>query len=1237
MFLATHMPLTYQFSVGLDPLYRLLFATRLRALAVAPTGTTRAGERFRSPLQDLWFPTTADEQFYLDEPYVKALAHVVSAPSMAYFVEAMLAIKMWVPSTGGVGWRDVAKKLGVPIEWTKFAWTSAGGSFRWVRFGDSTPAETPLTTIWEVSASKERHHLIRVHQARVQGATIDTLDDRAMKYAKEKLGIELTSSDYFEAWNELEDAVVIQESAKRYRGDPGPPEEGGVDEAAATAQSSASASTREPETRNPFDIWVDENFPAEKYTFSIVDDPDSQTDFVQARNRVNGSQTRIFSIGKARPAHRRNTNLLGRTARKKAALLAGIIEYAGLRVEVIARLMRRNPEMYASAADRSLPRVHQSLPLEATMQLMKGLNMSWSALRTLTTILRASGIKLRKCSEAAIKAELERASVPGIYHKIGLECGEGSKTKKKKKKKNEKNYKEALLVVRKITAVIARDLDRAARDEEFDIDWEDGDFLVKLVFDKGGGSSKFCICLCDIKKPCSPLWTSTFASYEQLRRHGGSAGRGEYSPKDTHSNFELILSLVPHFEDLHLFSVVRVGTGRSARHLLLPRHTVPEDGDLPHTNLDNDELASFIQRVDGTTVDTRASPASAAPARRRPESSSRPNADAAAVRKRAALEKGSAELIVALIPNDPSVIDADESECTLCAIGVRARGPDGDIFAEQFRAPVDVSDGVEVRGLIPFFVSDLAALAVVVGQPNQSDHSCFFCELYKGEYHACRNGKRGCGAERTLASQARFFAESAAKSTPTKANPVKGVSKRVLVSFWRNAPPNLHLVMGSVNKLIALLVRDARAYDETDATTAAQHDAARDDLTCARAVLIRAVDELSLVRRESDDTYDAKMSAQEAPGAEGGAAAAQEEEDGDVDDAALIGDACDLLMWAHQQRTAEMEAADEMPARRGGVRARVMRGGGDDRESQARRSAQEKRNRKIAAAQEAERYAGQRDVSADRVASAFAAMNAAVSVCHKMQQKRDDAGHGNVERSITEALRDCNITLQRYWNGTLVGNHCRIALESRAKLLGAIAGAVEQTVDAAAAASFLAKHTPVWDALDRIALPMRTKRRLTAAELDDLKLGCPAFAEAYRAAFGLEVLPKMHVIETHVYPFALEWGSVGRFGEDGVESLHPIDNRARALVAAMQNPEARHRAMELHLALQTLTPDLAREKRQRRNKQQLDSACAEAAESDAAAAESDAASDAHAALDQEIMRLAYGIGGGGEGGAGRTM
>jgi hypothetical protein len=1139
----------------------------------------------------MWFPTTADEQFYLDEPCVKSLAHVVGAPSMAYFVDAMLSIKMWVHATGGSTWKAIAKKLGVPIQCRRFARTSAGGSFRWLHFGDSTSAETPLTTIWEVSVSKERQHLLRVHKARVKGATIDTFDEHVMKYANANaklLNITLASTHYFKAWNALEADVVFEL----------PGAEGVAEESAAAG---ASAMHCEPELeRNDFDEWVEKKFPADKYTFSIVNDRSLEMDFVQARHKANGSETRIFSIGQARPQHRSNTNLLGRTARKKAAFIANIIDYAGLGEEVITRLMRRNPEMYARAADRTLPR-HQSLPLEATMQLMKGLKMSWTALRTLTTILRASGIKLRKGSEAAIKAELERASVPGFYHQIALECGQGSTTKKKKKKKDEKNYKQALLVVRKITAVIARDLDRAARDEEFDIDWEDGDFLVKLVFDKGGGSSKFCVCLCDINKPCSPLWTSSFASYEQLRRHGGSAGKGEYSPKDTHSNFELILSLVPHFEDLHLFSVVRVGKGRSARHLLLPRHTVPKDGVLPLKHLDSDELALFIQRVDGT-VDTRVAPVS-------------PSADAAAVRKRAALDEESAELIVALIPNDPRAIAAVDSECTLCAIGIRAHGPDGDVFAEQFRTPVGVSDGVEVRGLTPFFVSDLAALAVVVGQPDQSNHSCFFCDLYKGKYHTCRKGERPCGMERTLASQARFFAESAAAATSTtKAKPVNGVSRRVLLSFWRNAPPNLHLVMGSVNKLIALLVKDARVYDKRNATTAAQHDAARDDVTCARAVLIRAVDEMSLIRRESDEAYDTAMSAQESPEAEGAAAATEAEDSGDVDDAALIGDACDLLMWAHAQRNAEIQAADQTPGRHGRIRMRMraVRCDGDDLESKRRRAAQDERNRKVAEAQETERYAGQRDASADRVASAFSAMNTAISVCNTMERKReddvDDAGQGSVERSITTALRECNITLQRYWNGTLVGNHCRIALESRAKLLGAIADAVAVAdVDPSAKDLFLAKHSPVWEALHRIAEPMRTKRRLTTAELEDLEVGCPAFAKAYRAAFDLEVLPKMHVIEYHVFPFAHEWGSVGRFGEDGVESLHPIDNRARALVAAMQNPEARHRAMELHLALQTLTPDFPREKRLRRNKQQLERAREEAE------------------LDQEIMRHAYGI------------
>ena len=65
--------------------------------------------------------------------------------------------------------------------------------------------------------------------------------------------------------------------------------------------------------------------------------------------------------------------------------------------------------------------------------------------------------------------------------------------------------------------------------------------------------------------------------------------------------------------------------------------------------------------------------------------------------------------------------------------------------------------------------------------------------------------------------------------------------------------------------------------------------------------------------------------------------------------------------------------------------------------------------------------------------------------------------------------------------------------------------------------------------------------------------------------------------------------------------------------------------MELHLALQTLTPDFPREKRQRRNKQQLERARAEVRREEKGEEEFDATFAAEYAEDLEIMRYAYGI------------
>ena len=47
--------------------------------------------------------------------------------------------------------------------------------------------------------------------------------------------------------------------------------------------------------------------------------------------------------------------------------------------------------------------------------------------------------------------------------------------------------------------------------------------------------------------------------------------------------------------------------------------------------------------------------------------------------------------------------------------------------------------------------------------------------------------------------------------------------------------------------------------------------------------------------------------------------------------------------------------------------------------------------------------------------------------------------------------------------------------------------------------------------------------------------------------------PKGHIVEKHVHDFARRYRALRVFGEDGMESLHPLDVRVRMLVRTMKN------------------------------------------------------------------------------------
>jgi hypothetical protein len=190
--------------------------------------------------------------------------------------------------------------------------------------------------------------------------------------------------------------------------------------------------------------------------------------------------------------------------------------------------------------------------------------------------------------------------------------------------------------------------------------------------------------------------------------------------------------------------------------------------------------------------------------------------------------------------------------------------------------------------------------------------------------------------------------------------------------------------------------------------------------------------------------------------------------------------------------------------------------------------------------------------------------------------QRDDAGCGPVERSITEALGQKKITMQRYWNGTLVGNHCRIAIREHVFIIDFICNVIRTQHGQEKSDAFKEKHLPVWTLLNDIHGIMRSIEAQNDSAIDILEEKCPELANVWREKFEPHdgVTPKLHIIEHHVVPFIREHRSLGRFGEDGIESLHPYSNRARALVASMQSATTRHAAMELHVRIQQLAPDL---------------------------------------------------------------
>jgi hypothetical protein len=86
---------------------------------------------------------------------------------------------------------------------------------------------------------------------------------------------------------------------------------------------------------------------------------------------------------------------------------------------------------------------------------------------------------------------------------------------------------------------------------------------------------------------------------------------------------------------------------------------------------------------------------------------------------------------------------------------------------------------------------------------------------------------------------------------------------------------------------------------------------------------------------------------------------------------------------------------------------------------------------------------------------------------------------------------------------------------------------------------------------------------LLPEDLDALQTACTAYGAAYREAYPNHPIltHKGHLIEMHLASIARRFGTVGIFGEHGMEAMHPLDLRARLLVRLMRKAFDRHKAL----------------------------------------------------------------------------
>jgi hypothetical protein len=467
-----------------------------------------------------------------------------------------------------------------------------------------------------------------------------------------------------------------------------------------------------------------------------------------------------------------------------------------------------------------------------------------------------------------------------------------------------------------------------------------------------------------------------------------------------------------------------------------------------------------------------------------------------------------------------------------------------------FRSPVSVSLTVPVSPVVSvidmYLSADLLALATVTGMEGQSSCNCLWCSGAAAQFKTSAGPLSLDLPLRTTDSQTINL--DAFQDQVNKTTPVNGVSAAPVFpfSFSRMIPPFLHVGMGPPNAEVSRIYNALVKLDNLDTVRLGNLQNLAEHVGDRELELVSILlESKSLLVAEGGLEVDHVLM-------------------GDHDMGQLVGTEA-LNVWSSIGTalvTLASAKAEEHERLAPGLMRDALENVPVDLMSIKSRL----------------------DVSILAVGTARASLKSG-------EDEPLGAGpFGNLTQKFSDLLLENNISVQCYWNGTLVGKvlssfsqqqftnpvsdtgpNVRRFLDSYNAIMDSLKVSMTTLHGLEYAICFHTRYCSIFEHLAVVSRLTRHVGQLSASDLVDLQGACTGYARAFREAYpGQNLTPKGHIIEKHVMAFALYYGTCGTFGEDGMEALHPLCTAVRIMTRSMRNPVARAKATSDHLTIRMI-------------------------------------------------------------------